>query len=186
MKTYLVRTIEDHVLIGVFCEKSKKALIETISPLIEAQDCEYIVLNEGEGLFVEAQFVCVAENGKHERNVVYLTNDPECMCPEETPSRIRALRSPHESSVDFCKLQESTKQSVDQELAESVELALADAMEEVIPPVLEPTELLSSRFNNNKLCVWERLINGYEEPIKSGNPIKRASLFVHEAAPRLH
>jgi flavorubredoxin len=45
MKTYLVRTIEDQVLIGVFCEKSKKALIETISPLIEAQDCEYIVMN---------------------------------------------------------------------------------------------------------------------------------------------
>ena len=58
MKTYLVRTIEDQVLIGVFCEKSKKALIETISPLIEAQDCEYIVLNEG-GRIVRGSTVCV-------------------------------------------------------------------------------------------------------------------------------
>ena len=185
MKTYLVRTIEDQVLIGVFCEKSKKALIETISPLIEAQDCEYIVLNEGEGLFVEAQFVCVPEDGKHERNTVYLTNDPERMCPEEAPSLMGAL-SPHESSSDFCRLQESMKQSVDQKLAESVELALADAMEEVIPPVLEPTEVLSNRFNDNKLCVWQRLTNGSEEPIKSRSPVKKASLFVHETAPGLH
>ena len=78
------------------------------------------------------------------------------------------------------------KQSVDQKLAKSVELALADAMEEVIPPVLEPTEVLSNRFNGNKLCVWQRLTNGSEEPIKSRSPVKKASLFVHETAPGLH
>lgn len=183
-KTYLVRTAADQVLIGLFCEKSIAALVKTISGMIDPKDCEYIVLREGEGLFVEAQFVSVSLEASEAKEDVFLTNEPEQFVTDESCGEGGSSRA---TEQDVKALKNTLTSAADSRLAEQIGDAFEDALKEVIPPVLEPTEALSKRFNAKALCGWRRLVVALSaECGKAKAPMSAMPILVMGASTRFH
>lgn len=56
MATYIVRTIDTLRLVGIFVAKTPNALYCLVDNELEPSTCEYLKLQEGEGLHIDAQF----------------------------------------------------------------------------------------------------------------------------------
>ncbi len=136
MMTYLVRTRADCTLVGVFCASSEGALAKIISPMIEPEECEYLALKANEGLFVEAQFIRVSCETADMRDRVYLTNSP--MDFIESDSQEPAQEGLIPNLKEICAQGSMLK----------------EALEEEIPPVLEPTEALAERLHTVERTGW--------------------------------
>lgn len=125
MKTYLVRTKSDQVLMGVFCAASPADLAKIIDTVFDARECEYLELRPNEGLFVEGQFVTAVTGDEGEQVLLTHVDDP--------------LISP------------SSDEDADDELLAFPDVDLFEADEEEdIPPLLEPTEALHARLQQAK------------------------------------
>lgn len=165
MKSFLVRTIEDHTLLGVFCADSPEAIEAIIAPMIDPADCEYLVLKANEGLFVEAQFVHVPSELPNTTERVYLTNTPEDyldLCTEvETSKKSNILGNDSRLSA-LCGPGGPLKEAFDE--------ALEEALDEQIPPVLEPTEALAERLNIAEQGAWRPVVRGVEQRISQAIP----------------
>jgi hypothetical protein len=143
MKTYFVRTRLDQSLVGIFCAASERALAAVIELMVEPADCEYLVLKANEGLFAEAQFVrAPSQEGKGD--TIFLTNTPDEILTAD----------PDELEGD----EDGAHRTLD------THGELKHAMDEVIPPVLEPTEALMARLQVEEARGWVAF---------SGEPSKR-------------
>ncbi len=59
MKTYLVRTVETAHVVGIFCAQTSVELFRLVDEQVDPEDCEYLELKSGEGMFFEGQFLDV-------------------------------------------------------------------------------------------------------------------------------
>lgn len=57
VKTYLVRTIETAHVVGIFCAQDSVELFRLVDGQVDPEDCEYIELKTGDGMFFDAQFI---------------------------------------------------------------------------------------------------------------------------------
>jgi hypothetical protein len=167
MKTYFVRTRTDQALVGIFCAASPKALASIIELMVEPEDCEYLTLKANEGLFAEAQFVHAPsqENGK--AATVFLTNSADdAMLDQDS-----ALDEEEEDSL------------VGQVHAGS---PLERAMQEVIPPILEPTEALMDRLQIEEPRGWVALSATAPRASAPIAPQTRTPILMFNARGRMH
>jgi hypothetical protein len=168
MKTYFVRTRTDQALVGIFCAASPKALASIIELMVEPEDCEYLTLKANEGLFAEAQFVHAPaqENGKGA--TVFLTNSAE----------------------DAMLNQDAVVMDDDEEdsLRGQVHAGspLERAMQEVIPPILEPTEALMDRLQLEEPRGWVALTATAARASAPIAPQTRTPILMFNARGRMH
>lgn len=57
MKTYLVRTIETAHVVGIFCAQNSVELFRLVDEQVDPEECEYLEMRVGEGMFFDAQFI---------------------------------------------------------------------------------------------------------------------------------
>jgi hypothetical protein len=154
MNTYLVRTKSDQTLIGMFCAESVTNLARLIDEVFEASECEYLELKNNEGLFVEAKFVTMpTQAGDAER--VMLTNVDDIAIPD----------------LDEEEIAEAMGGS-----AEIADLIVEGGADEHIPPVLEPTQALSRRFQSaHRLREWQPVVAASEQAEASSIRVDGAS-----------
>lgn len=176
MKTYLVRTANDQTLVGIFCAKTLAGLKKVVSALVEINECEYLELQDKEGLFVEAQFLSIPAELTGGMPKVGLTNEPEQFgfanegeLSERSPTTGRPIE------VDALEHSGSLAKAL-QEEGSPLAQALREAMQEVIPPVLEPTEGLSIRLAQVERSGWQKLRQG-KPSVSSSVPIPPQSSY---------
>jgi hypothetical protein len=85
MATYIVRTIETLRLVGIFVAKNPTDLYRLVDLEQNPGSCEYLNLQDGEGLFVDARFTgSMHDNGPGERAVLSVgiepVDDPDRPC----------------------------------------------------------------------------------------------------------
>lgn len=160
MKTFFVRTRLDQTLVGIFCAASPNALAKILEAMVEPADCEYLILKANEGLFVEAHFVQAPAQESGRRDTIFLTNVPDEVLDSDEIEEAGASKGESGS--------------------------LKAAMAEVIPPVLEPTDVLMDRLQVEEPRGWIALESVTGKPAAPIAPKTRTPILMLSTDRRMH